>query len=53
MRGSVALPVVSQDVGRADIRVAPWELLGARYYGAIGVLEGRPIADDRPRVVER
>ena len=40
MQGSVALPVVSRDVGRADIRMAPWELLGARYYDAIGVLQG-------------
>jgi hypothetical protein len=40
MQGSVALPVVSRDLGRADIQVAPWKLLGARYYGAIGVLQG-------------
>ena len=34
-------------------QVAPWELLGALSCCVIGVLQGLPIADDRPRIVER
>jgi len=34
-------------------QVAPWELLGAPYFCVIGVLQGLPIADDRPGIVER
>jgi len=34
-------------------QVAPWELLGALSCCVIGVLQGLPIADDRPGIVER